>query len=125
MRPISEAMPKAPRASRRRPRLYWPLRFNSGRLSRTGWRVRSALLLVYSGRYGEAVSMWRQIVKEEPTETTGSCSAEPHVARHCSKKRDALKKYVEMQPADPVGHSELGLVTLSCRPEGCSGDTEY
>jgi tetratricopeptide (TPR) repeat protein len=73
--------------------------------------VRTAQLSVYSGRYGEAVSMWRQIVKEEPTNKTywlwfGRAARR---AALFEEARDALKNYVAMQPADPVGHSELGL----------------
>jgi tetratricopeptide (TPR) repeat protein len=73
--------------------------------------VRTALLLGYTGRYGEAVSMWRQIVKEEPT-NKNYWLLFGRAARRAAlfeDARDALKNYVAMQPADPVGHSELGL----------------
>src|SRR5262249_12624516 len=73
--------------------------------------VRTALLLVYSGRYGEAVSIWRQIVKEEPANKTYLLlySRAARRAALFEEARDALKNYVAMQPADPVGHLELGL----------------
>jgi hypothetical protein len=73
--------------------------------------VRTALLLVYSGRYVESVSVWRQIVKEEPT-NKGYLFQYGRTARRAAffeEARDALKNYLAIQPADPEGHGELGL----------------
>jgi hypothetical protein len=74
-------------------------------------RVKSALLTAYSGRYGEAVVMWRQIVKEEPS-NRNYLRWYGRAARRASlfeEARDVLKTYVTMQPDDASGHSELGL----------------
>ena len=76
-------------------------------------RVRSALLTAFSGRYGEAAAMWRQIVKEEPA-NRNYLLLYGRATRRASlfeEARDALKTYVTMQPDDAPGHSELGLAS--------------
>lgn len=77
-------------------------------------RVRTALIWFYLGHYEDAVSMWRQIVKEEPANDFfwllfGEAARR---AQLLDDGRTALNVYTARRPDDPVGHAELGLAIL-------------
>ncbi|MGH9807062.1 MAG: tetratricopeptide repeat protein, partial [Terriglobia bacterium] len=90
-------------------------------------RVRTALLSFYSGRYDEAVSMWRQIVKEEPANEAYQLFL-GWAARRAGlleEARGAFEKYTAKRPDDPRGHSELGLTILGlAEKEGPAATTQ-
>lgn len=77
-------------------------------------RVRTALISFYSGRYDEAVSRWRQIVKEEPANDAYQflLGLAARRAGLLEEARSALEKYTARRPSDPSGHAELGADIL-------------
>ena len=88
------------------------LQFNALHQGRAS-RVRAAQLALYAGRNNEAVSIWRELVKEEPAnknyllllvEATLSAAL-------FDDGREAIKLYLAMEPRDPFGHYQMAVAT--------------